>query len=105
MAVINLEGENLYPIIKRIAITTAAQEIIIPKPAVFVSFGSESCALYYANVGNDGDSFNVDITDYDFVPVGNKNELKMEKGIGSNRKLLIGTKTGSGYLSLVIEKI
>lgn len=102
MAIIDYTTTNSYPLIKRVAITTNAQEFTLPTGATQVTFGSVD-ALYYANEGDDGDGFTTDITDYSFVPANNLITLKMEKGQQANRKLLVGTQTGSGHLSIIIE--
>lgn len=103
MAIIDYSSTNSYPVIKRVAITTTAQEFTLPTGATKVTFGSVD-ALYFANEGDDGDSFTVNITNYSFVPANNLYTMSMEKGLQSNRKLLVGTQSGSGHLSIIIEK-
>lgn len=103
MAIIDYTTTNSYPLIKRVAITTAAQEFTLPTVCTAVTFGS-SDAIYYANIGDDGDAFTSAITDYSFVPANNLFTIKMEKGNQSNRKLLVGTQAGSGHVSIIIEK-
>jgi len=103
MAIIDYSSTNSYPLIKRVAITTTAQEITLPAVCTSVTFGSAD-AIYYANVGSDGQAFTSAITDYSFVPANNLFTIKMEKGTQSNRKLLVGTQAGSGHVSIIIEK-
>ena len=103
MAIIDYTSTNEYPLIKRVSITTTAQEFSLPAAATKVTFGSVS-ALYFANEGDDGDAFTSAITDYSFVPANNLFTLAMEKGSQSNRKLLVGTQSGSGHVSIIIEK-
>jgi hypothetical protein len=102
MAIIDYTTTNSYPLIKRVAITTAAQEFTLPKACTAVTFGS-TIALYYANIGDDGDAFTSAITDFSFVPANNLVSLRMKKGNDSSRKLLIGSQTGSGHVSIIIE--
>jgi hypothetical protein len=107
MATHDYSNVNSYPFIKRVSIDDTATKIIIPPAATRVSIGSVS-ALHFANSGgDDGDSF-VDqgdgITDFGFIPANNVLPIDMETGRQSNRELLIGTQSGSGYLSIMIEK-
>jgi len=103
MSIIDLSNVNDYPYIKRFAVTTTAQEITIPKNATKITFGSIG-ALYFANIGEDGDAFGVDITDYCFVPANNLISINMEIGRQSNRSLLIAMQSGSGHVNMIIEK-
>lgn len=103
MATIDLTDTNEYPRIKRIAITAAAQQITLPRDCTKVTFGSPA-ALHWANEGADGDGFGVEITEYSFVPANNLLTIHMETGRQSNRVLLIGTQSGSGSLSVILEK-
>jgi hypothetical protein len=103
MATIDLSDTNAYPRIKRVSITAAAQQITLPRDCTKITFGSPS-ALYWANEGADGDVFDVDITDYSFVPANNLLTINMEVGRQSNRVLLIGTQSGTGNLSIIVEK-
>ncbi len=103
MAVIDYSNTNSYPLIKRVAITTNAQEFILPNVATQITFGS-AAAIYFANVGDDGDAFTSAITDYGFVPANNLFTIKMERGSQANRKILVGTQTGAGHVSIIVEK-
>jgi hypothetical protein len=104
MAIIDLSNTNKYPYIKRVSITSTAQEITIPAAATRISIGS-SAALYFANEGDDGDAFGgVGIANYAFIPANNILAIDMETGRQSNRKLLVGTQSGSADLSIIIEK-
>ena len=103
MATIDLSDTNAYPRIKRVSITASAQQITLPRDCTKITFGSPS-ALYWANEGADGDAFDVDITDYSFVPANNLLTINMEVGRQSNRVLLIGTQSGTGNLSINVEK-
>ncbi len=103
MAVIDYTNTNSYPLIKRVAITTNAQEFTLPNVATQITFGS-SDAIFFANVGSDGDAFTTAITNYGFVPANNLFTVKMERGSQANRKILIGTQSGSGHLSIIVEK-
>jgi hypothetical protein len=103
MASIDLTNTNSYPKIKRVSISATAQQIILPRDCTKVTFGSPS-ALFWANEGADGDAFGGSITEYSFVPANNLLTINMETGRQSNRTLLIGTQSGSGTLSVIIEK-
>ena len=103
MAIIDYSSTNSYPLVKRVAITTTAQEFTIPVAASKITFGS-TAAIYWANVGSDGEAFTTAITEYSFVPANNLFSIGMEKGGQSNRKLLIGTQAGSGHVSIILEK-
>ena len=103
MATIDLSDTNSYPRIKRVDINAAAQQITLPRDCTKVTFGSTS-ALYWANEGVDGDAFGGAITDYSFVPANNLLTINMETGRQSNRVLLIGVQSGTGTLSIIVEK-
>ena len=105
MAVLDLRGVNSYPKIKRIQISTTAQQITLPDECTAVSIGCQDSALYFANEGGaDGDTFSVDITDYAFIPANNLLPIAMERGRQANRTLLVATQNGTGDLIIVIEK-
>ena len=103
MAILDLTTVNEYPHIKRITIGATAQKILIPITATKITFGSIQ-SLYFTNIGDDGDSFGAEITDYGFVPANNLFTLHLETGRQSNKNILIGVQSGSGDLCLIIEK-
>lgn len=103
MAVIDYTAVNEYPYIKRIAITENAQKFILPIGATKVTFGSVE-SLYFTNIGEDGDSFGSTIQDFCFVPANNLFTIHLETGRQANREILVAVQSGSGYMSIIVEK-
>jgi hypothetical protein len=103
MAIIDLTSTNTYPRVKRVSLTTTAQEITLPPACTQVRFLAEA-DMYWANDGDDGNDFTSDITDYAKLPANVEQVLQMEQGRQSNRKLLVAVQTGTGSVSIIIEK-
>lgn len=103
MATLDLSSTNKYPLIQRVALDTAAQEIILPEACTEIKLLCAS-ACHFANVGNDDESFGGDITQYGSIPANHELVISMETGRQDNRKLLIGVQTGTDNLTLLIIK-
>jgi hypothetical protein len=86
MAIIDLSNTNTYPRIKRVSLGTTAQEITLPPACTQIKFLAEA-DMYWANEGADAEQV-----------------VQMERGNQSNRKLLVAVQTGTGSVSIVIEK-
>lgn len=103
MAIIDLSNTNTYPRIKRVTLGTTAQEITLPPACTQIKFLAEA-DMYWANDGADGDAFTTTITEYAKLPADVEQVVQMERGSQSNRKLLVAVQTGTGFVSIVIEK-
>lgn len=103
MAIIDLTGTNTYPRIKRVSLGTTAQEITLPPACTQIKFFAEA-AMYWSNEGSDGEGFTTDITDYAKLPADAEQVVLMERGNQSNRKLLVALVSGTGSVSIIIEK-
>jgi hypothetical protein len=103
MAIIDLTNTNTYPRIKRVSLGTAAQEITLPPACTQIKFLAEG-AMYWANEGSDGEAFTSDITEFAKLPADAEQVVQMERGNQSNRKLLVALVSGTGAVSIIIEK-
>ncbi len=108
MATYDYSNINSYPLIRRVQIDDTATKIIIPPAATRVSIGSVNALNFANDGGDDGDEFGDTgdvITNFSFIPANNILPIDMETGRQSNRVLLVGTQSGSSYLSIIIEKV
>jgi hypothetical protein len=103
MAILDLTSTNSYPLIKRVALGTTAQEITLPEACTEILLICAS-ALNFANVGDDGDVFGTNITQYGSIPANQQIKIQMETGNQDNKKLLVGVQTGTDNLTLVVIK-
>jgi hypothetical protein len=103
MAILDLSSTNQYPLIQRVALDTAAQEITLPEACTEIKLICGS-ALHFANVGSDDDAFGSAITQYGSIPANHELKIPMETGRQDNKKLLVGVQSGTGNLTLIIIK-
>jgi hypothetical protein len=103
MAILDLSSTNQYPLIQRVALDTAAQEITLPEACTDVLLICAS-ALHIANVGNDDEVFGGAITQYGSIPANQQLTIAMETGRQDNKKLLVGVQSGTDNLTLIVIK-
>jgi hypothetical protein len=104
MAIIDLSNTNTYPLVKRVALSTAAQQITLPRDCTQITFTAE-VDMYWANDGDDGDAFGGSgILEYVPLTQNLVQTVKMEIGRQSNRTLLVAAQTGTAAVSIIIEK-
>ncbi len=103
MAILDLSSTNQYPLIQRVALDTAAQEITLPEACTEIKLICPT-ALNFANVGSDDDIFGGAITQYGSIPANHELKIPMETGNQDNKKLLVGAQSGTDNLTLIIIK-